>query len=67
MTLDEYKTEVKRVLAQYISNGGYIDQLDADIERSFHEAQEVQRLLGSPQLSVGGYVSGILLLYPDLP
>ena len=67
MSIDEFKKQVKDRLVIVLNDKKYVDSLDDDIEKTYNQAKELEPILGYGEPSVGGYVAGISLLYPDLP
>ena len=67
MSFEEFRTEALRQVRYYIDDESYIQALEPDLLKTYNELVEVSDLLGSDQISPGGYALGIAYLYPDLP
>ena len=67
MSFEEYKSRIIEILKNKLKDNAYINKLDKDIWRSYEEAKEVSKLLGSSQISADGYALGIIMMYPNLP
>ena len=67
MSFEEFRTKALRQVRYYIDDESYIQALEPDLLKTYNELVEVSDLLGSDQISPGGYALGIAYLYPDLP